>query len=175
MTRIKRTERKNIMNEQWVLVSLEQGYYLGLEGVFDTKEEAIQYVEEELSYVKATEEYFQYYGEVDYVSQQGSKLRIAIQKVELNPKAQKYYGLYDLQLNGFKAGIASENKVEVEESGAARAYNLAQNDEKPIPDDWSTQKILKYYDYEAREINQAQFEKILESDEIGLLATVDLD
>lgn len=75
------------MNEQWVLVSLEQGYYLGLDGVFDTKEEAVQYVEEELGYVKATEEYFQYYGEVDYVSHQGSKWRIAIQKAEMNPKA----------------------------------------------------------------------------------------
>lgn len=71
------------MNEQWILVSLEQGHYLGLDGVFDTKEKAVQYVEEELGYVKAAEEYFQYYGEVDYVPKQGSKWRIAIQKAEV--------------------------------------------------------------------------------------------
>ena len=163
------------MNEKWILISLEQGHYLGLDGVFYTKEEAVEYVEEELGYIKATEESFGYYGEVDYVSQEEAKWRIAIQKSELNPKATKYYGLYDLQLNGFKAGTASENKFEVEESGAARAYSLAQNDEDPIPNDWSTQKILNNYGYEAREINQAQFEKILESDKVGLLTTVDLD
>lgn len=87
---------------------------------------------------------------------------------------KKYYALYDLQLGGFKAGIASEDPKEVLEMGADRAWELSQSDEEPCPDDLSSEEILEQYDYEVREVSEKDYETILDSDEIGLLTAVTL-
>ena len=86
----------------------------------------------------------------------------------------KYYALYDLQLDGFKAGHASEDFQDVVRSGAQRAYDLSQSDEEPIPVDMPDEEILELYGYEVREVTKEEYDIIAESDEIGLTTTVTL-
>ena len=86
----------------------------------------------------------------------------------------KYYALYDLQLGGFKAGIADEDPKEVLDMGADRAWELSQSDVEPCPNNLTSEEILEQYDYEVREVTKEQYETILNSDEIGLTTTVTL-
>ena len=158
------------MEELWIAVVLEEGHYIGIDSTFPSKEEAVQFAES-IGYVKADETEFPNYGEFDYVSKDNPKYRLVFERIHL---LKKYYGLYDVQLDGFKAGMADDDKERLEEAGATRAFNLSQNDEEPIPTDWSTQQILSNYGYEVREITLAEYIKIQESDNIGLLSVVDL-
>lgn len=87
---------------------------------------------------------------------------------------EKYYALYDIQLGGFKAGCASTDYQEVVQAGAYRAWELSQSDKEPCDDNMSDEDILKVYGYEVREVSKDDYEKILESDEYGLLTTVSL-
>lgn len=87
---------------------------------------------------------------------------------------EKYYALYDIQLGGFKAGCASTDYQEVVQVGAYRAWELSQSDKESCDDNMSDEDILKIYGYEVREVSKDDYEKILESDEYGLLTTVSL-
>jgi len=86
----------------------------------------------------------------------------------------QYFALYDLNLNGFKAGYVGNTKSAVEKAGAERAWELSQNDEEPCSHDLSDEEILKEYNYEVRLVNKDEFDIISESEEFGLLTTVDL-
>lgn len=87
---------------------------------------------------------------------------------------QKYYGLYDLQLEGFKAGYVGVSYEEVLNSGAERVYTLSQTDEEPVSNDMSDEDMLEEYGYEVREISEKIYEEILNSVEYGLLKVVEL-
>lgn len=87
---------------------------------------------------------------------------------------KKYYGLFDCQLGGFKANYASENYQKVLEMGAERACDLSQSDTEPCPPGLLDIEILNLYGYEVKEISEEQYQKILKSDEIGLLTTVSM-
>lgn len=87
---------------------------------------------------------------------------------------EKYYALYDIQLGGFKAWCASTDYQEVVQAGVYRAWELSQSDKEPCDDNMSDEDILKIYGYEVREVSKDDYEKILESDEHGLLTTVDI-
>ena len=159
------------MEELWIAVALEEGHYVGIDSTFQSKEEAIEFAKT-LGYVKSSQEDFLLdYGEFDYVSKNNPKYRLAFERIDLS---KKYYGLYDLQLDGFKARMASDNKEQLEKEGADRAYELSQSDEEPIPKDWTTKQILDNYDYKVREVTLSEYIKIQDSDNIGLLSVVDL-
>lgn len=158
------------MNQLWIAFVLEEGHYVGIDSTFQTKEEAIEFAET-LGYVKADETEFSNYGDFDYVSKDNPKYRLAFERIDLS---SKYFALYDLQLGGFKAGMADDNKERLEEAGATRAYELSQSDEEPIPKDWTTKQILDNYGYEVREVTLSEFIKIQDSDEVGLLTVVKL-
>jgi hypothetical protein len=90
-------------------------------------------------------------------------------------KMKKYYALYDLQLGGFKAGMANTSYESVVELGAERAYTLSQNDEEHCPEGLSDVEILEQYEYDVREVSEKEYEIILNSEEYGLLTTVTMD
>lgn len=85
-----------------------------------------------------------------------------------------YYALYDLQINGFKAGMARDSYKEVLSAGAERVYDLSQGDEEPCPDNWTDEEILENYGYEVLEVSFDTYIKINESDEYGLTTAVTL-
>lgn len=87
---------------------------------------------------------------------------------------EKYYALYDLQISGYKASIASTSYKEVLESGADRAFDLSQGDEEPCPKGMTSEEILDQYGYEVREVSKEDYETILNSEEFGLLTSVTL-
>ena len=158
------------MEKLWIAVVLEKGHYIGIDSTFPSKEEAVQFAES-IGYVKADETEFPNYGKFDYVSKDNSKYRLVFECIDL---LKKYYGLYDLQLDGFKAGMSDDDKERLEEAGATRAFDLSQSDEEPIPEDWTTKQILDNYGYEVREVTLSEYIKIQNSDEVGLLTVVKL-
>lgn len=87
---------------------------------------------------------------------------------------KKFYALFDLQINGYKAGIASTNYKDVLERGANRAFEISQGDEEPCPKGLSSEEILDMYGYEVREVTERDYETILNSEEYGLLTSVKL-
>ena len=89
-------------------------------------------------------------------------------------KDLKYYALYDLQIGGYKAGIANTCPKTVLEIGADRAFDLSQGDEEPCPKGMSSEEILEQYGYEVREVSKEDYKTILNSNEYGLLTKVTL-
>lgn len=89
-------------------------------------------------------------------------------------KSEKFYALYDWQLDGFKAGIADSNFRSVEEMGAARAWDLSQSDEEPCPNGLTDKEILESYDYEVQEVAEEVYKKIMRNNEYGLFTVVSL-
>lgn len=87
---------------------------------------------------------------------------------------QNYYALYDCQLGGFKAGHAGTSKKEVSVQGAERAYTLSFSDEEPCPEGLTDEEVLKEYGYKVRKVSKEHYQKILDSEEYGLLTTVSL-
>lgn len=87
---------------------------------------------------------------------------------------KKYYGLFDLQLDGFKPGIAGDKYEDVEATGAERAYTLSQADDEPASEDMTDKEILNEYGYEVREVSEKEYKEILESEKRGLLSTATL-
>lgn len=85
-----------------------------------------------------------------------------------------FYALFDLQLNGFKAGYASTDKESVERDGAERAFYLSESDEEPCDEKLSDIEILEQYDYEVKEVSEETYKKVLNSDDYGLLTAVKL-
>ena len=69
------------MNELWLAIVLENGHYVGIDGKFDSKEEAIEFAES-MNYVEADDTEFSNYGEFDYVSEDNSKYRLAFERIE---------------------------------------------------------------------------------------------
>lgn len=86
----------------------------------------------------------------------------------------KFYALFDLQIDGFKAGYASIDKESVIRDGAERAFSLSESDEEPCDENLSDREILEQYGYEVKEVNKETYEKILESEDYGLLTSVKL-
>lgn len=70
------------MEELWIAVVLEEGHYVGIDGSFQSKEEAIEFAES-LGYVKSNQEDFPDYGDFDYVSKDNLKYRLAFERIEL--------------------------------------------------------------------------------------------
>ncbi|MDU9693855.1 hypothetical protein WKH56_09310 [Priestia sp. SB1] len=87
---------------------------------------------------------------------------------------KKYYGLYDLQLDDFKPGIAGTNYSSVEEIGAERAFVLSQAVDEPTSDNMTNKEILDEYGYEVREVSEEEYKEILISQKSALLTSVTL-
>ena len=87
---------------------------------------------------------------------------------------QKYYALYDLQIDGFKAGYTGESYEEVLKSGVDRIHTLSESDEEPAPTDVSDEELMEMYGYEVREVTEKEYDIITNSDDHGLTTAVKL-
>lgn len=68
------------MEELWIGIALYQGDYLGINGSFQSREEAIEYAES-LGYVKSNQEYLSDYGDFDYVSKRNPSERLVFEQI----------------------------------------------------------------------------------------------
>ena len=68
------------MKKLWIGIALCEGDYLGLNGSFKSKEEAVEYAEA-LGYVRANQEDFSDYGDFDYVSKDNPKYRLVFEQI----------------------------------------------------------------------------------------------
>lgn len=85
-----------------------------------------------------------------------------------------YYAVYDLQIGGYKAGLASMDKEELLEESVERIWRLSQGDEEPVDESMTDQEIHDLYGYEIREVTKKVYRQVLESEEYGLLTKVTL-
>ena len=88
----------------------------------------------------------------------------------------KYYGLVDLQLDGFKGGYAHTDKEKLIFMSAERVVDLAENDEEPpqLVDGTIEEAldVLAIYGYEIQEITKEEYDEILENDDLLFLSEV---
>ena len=92
----------------------------------------------------------------------------------------KYYGLFDVQLGGFKAQFVETSKQEMIEAALDRIYTIHEDflegeltwDE--VHEQHTDIEIIEMLDYEIKEISKEQADIILNSEEFGLLTTVDM-
>lgn len=88
----------------------------------------------------------------------------------------KYYALYDLLLEGFKAGIASNEAETVEIMGAKKIYEWSvEMDEEPAPTDILNAALLEMYRYEVRQVSDKEFQAIINDDKQGLMSCITFD
>lgn len=89
---------------------------------------------------------------------------------------EKYYGLYDLQLGGFKGGYAHTDKEKLIHMSVDRIVDLAQVDSEPpeIVDGTISEamEIMEIYGYDIEEITKEEYDEILENDDMRFLTEV---
>lgn len=92
---------------------------------------------------------------------------------------EKYYVLYDLQIDGFKGGFADTSESNLLMNSAFQIVELAQNDEEPptITNDTENEykDVLEVYGYEIVEVSKEVYEIVRASDTLFLSEVVDLD
>lgn len=85
----------------------------------------------------------------------------------------KYYGLFDLQLDGIKANYVEHDYQSMIERGADRVITLDDTEENEEYFEMvSDVEIVFHADYMPIELTKREMEIVENSDEIGLLTTV---
>lgn len=83
-----------------------------------------------------------------------------------------YYALYDPQFDGFKAGYASKDLTNLIKESSERIIELSQSDEEPLSFNSDPIDVIESYSYEIRIINEDDYNKINESNELFLSSVV---
>lgn|SRR5699024_2588946 len=83
-----------------------------------------------------------------------------------------YYALYDSQFDGFKAGYASKDLTNLIKESSERIIELSQSDEEPLSFNSDPIDVIESYSYEIRIINEDDYNKINESNELFLSSVV---
>ncbi|GAB2021499.1 hypothetical protein RyT2_05730 [Pseudolactococcus yaeyamensis] len=85
----------------------------------------------------------------------------------------RYFAVFDEQLNGFKAGMVYQSEKEALEAAAERVVELSQSDDEPCqPEGISNREICEDYGYHVEEVSKREAKVIEGSDNKGLLSTV---
>lgn len=100
-------------------------------------------------------------------------------------EAGKYYAVFDGQIDGYKAGMAYESYLEAREGIMDRIYSVHTDFfESDGYDNWeefmkeekyTEEDLINFQGYEIHIVSEKDFETILNSDDIGLLTSVNLD
>lgn len=99
-------------------------------------------------------------------------------------KVERFYAVFDSQIGGFKAGMAYDSYDEAREGILDRIYNIHTDfyesdgydswDEFMEHEDYSEQDLIDFQGYEVQEVSSKDYYKILDSEDYGLLTSVNL-
>lgn len=90
------------------------------------------------------------------------------------------YGLYDLQLGGFKAGIVSDDYREIKDLTLLRIFEVHTDflengfceTWEEVFDIYTEDELIEAIGYEIKEVTKEQYDQIKNSEEYGLLTVV---
>lgn len=85
--------------------------------------------------------------------------------------SKRLYGLYDLQLKGLKAQYVADSYDDMVEQGADRVVTYSEDDEEEW-ENYSDDEICFNDGYMPIEITEEEYDKVSDSDEIGMCTVV---
>lgn len=96
-----------------------------------------------------------------------------------------YYAVFDNQIDGYKAGMTYESYEEAREGVLERIYSVHTDffesdgydswEEFMEKEKYTEEDLINFQGYEVHTVSEENFDKISNSEEIGLLTSVTLD